>query len=69
MNGLKLKLKGSQGRIQKNKKWGAGTPILEREGRKTVFERSIQCFSHKSFVKFSGIGGRGAPPPKFAHGS
>ena len=51
----------SGGGSRKLKKWGAGTPILERGGRKTAFER-FQCFSYKSFVKFSRKGGTAALP-------
>ena len=38
-----------QGRIQKVKKRGVGTPILERGGQKTAFQRSFQCFFSQVF--------------------
>ena len=52
-----------QGRIQKVKKGGAETPILERGGQKTAFECLFQCFSHKFFAKISRKGGGALPLP------
>ena len=51
-----------QGRIQKVQRGGGGS-ILEKGGRKAALQRTFQCFSHKSFVKFSRKKGGRSPYP------
>ena len=59
---IQARLDSFQGRMQRVKKGRTGTPILERGGWKTAFERSFQCFSHKSFFKILQKRGAGADP-------
>ena len=43
--------------------WGVGQdPNSGKRSRKTAFERSFQCFYHKSFVKLSRKRGTAIPP-------
>ena len=52
-----------RGGSRKLKRMGRpGTPILERAGPKTAFERSFQCFSHNFFCKSLHKRGAATPP-------